>query len=102
LAPNELVLDNRSLNSISFSWLPPCRLPMGKPHSSYRILRNGNFVASVDRNHYTDSGLDAETSYQYEVYAVDSKRNISESAATATFATLSDTQTSLSGQCHHR
>ncbi|HOX85097.1 MAG TPA: DUF4038 domain-containing protein [bacterium] len=92
LAPNELVLDNRSLNSISFSWLPPLPAADGETASSYRILRNGNFVASVTETHYTDSGLDAETSYQYEVYAVDSKRNISESAATATFATLSDTQ----------
>ncbi len=92
LAPNALVLDSQSLNSISFSWLTPSPAADGETASSYRILRNGNFIASVTETQYTDNGLDAETAYQYEVYAVDAKRNISESAASATFATLTDTQ----------
>lgn len=45
--------------------------------SHYRIYRNGREVASSTSTNYSDSGLDVETTYTYQVMAVDTIGNFS-------------------------
>ena len=57
--------------------------------SSYRILRGGIDIATVQGLTYTDTGLTPETSFNYQVVAVDSSGNLSPPAL-LTVSTLED------------
>ncbi|MBD3190504.1 MAG: S8 family serine peptidase [Candidatus Heimdallarchaeota archaeon] len=43
--------------------------------SYYKIYRDGNYIADSTTNSYSDTGLTAETTYTYEVSAVDTSGN---------------------------
>ncbi|HUR13676.1 MAG TPA: DNRLRE domain-containing protein [Mycobacteriales bacterium] len=53
----------------------------------YQLKRNGNFLAEVAGLSYTDSGLNAGTTYSYTVEAVDTSGNHSPLSGTATATT---------------
>lgn len=57
--------------------------------TGYQIKRNGALLATVPGTGYADSGLAAETTYTYEVLAIDAAGNVSDPASVST-ATLSD------------
>ncbi|QJE97053.1 fibronectin type III domain-containing protein [Luteolibacter luteus] len=57
--------------------------------TGYRILRNGTVIATVQSLAYNDAGLQPDTSYSYQVIAVDAADNAS-AAATVSTSTLSD------------
>jgi uncharacterized repeat protein (TIGR03806 family) len=57
--------------------------------TGYRVSRNGQVVATVPGTGYTDNDLTPETSYDYEVQALDAAGNASVPAA-LTVATLPD------------
>ena len=59
----------------------------------YRVLRNGNPVATVQQNHFADSNLTAGTEYHYSVIAVNAKDEESEQSATLTVKTKDATVT---------
>ncbi|TAE76517.1 MAG: hypothetical protein EAZ84_07350, partial [Verrucomicrobia bacterium] len=59
--------------------------------ASYRILKNGNLLATVNQLSFTDSGLPSATEVDYEVFALDAVGNIS-SPAQITTSTLTDTE----------
>jgi chitodextrinase len=54
--------------------------------TGYRVLRGGTVVAAADGTSYTDTGLAANTTYGYQVVAVDAAGNTS-AAATASATT---------------
>lgn len=58
--------------------------------TGYRILRNTTVIATVQSLSYSDTGLQPETLYAYQVIAVDAADNAS-TPATASTTTLSDT-----------
>jgi chitodextrinase len=59
--------------------------------TGYRVLRDGNLVATVPTPGYTDTGLASATEFDYEVIAVDAAGNLS-GAASLTTSTLTDTE----------
>lgn len=58
--------------------------------SGYDVLRNGVVVTSVSTTQYNDSGLTANTSYQYSVRARDLAGNVSAASAAITVKTSAD------------
>lgn len=71
-APTQLQADRVEETSIAFSW-----------HAStddtgvtgYEVYRDGISIAAVDETRYSDVGLDPETTYSYEVVAIDAAGN---------------------------
>jgi chitodextrinase len=59
--------------------------------TSYRILKNGNLLTTVNQLTFTDSGLPSNTEADYEVFALDAVGNVS-SPAQITVSTLADTE----------
>jgi chitodextrinase len=57
--------------------------------TGYRLLRNGTQIASPSGTSYSDTGLQAGTTYNYEVAAVDAAMNQSPLSNTATATTPS-------------
>jgi chitodextrinase len=68
LRPTGLTADGRGTNSISLGWSNPSS---GPPPDKYVILRNGAVAATVpgNVNHFKDSGLAPETTYDFRVIA---------------------------------
>ncbi|CAM4059973.1 chitinase [Kibdelosporangium persicum] len=65
-APTGLSANATSPTSASLSWNGPSNA------TSYRVYRNNQLVASPTASSYSDSGLTAETTYSYQVSAVNS------------------------------
>ena len=59
----------------------------------YEIYRDGNRIATISKNVYTDKNLVYNTEYAYEIYAYDKNMKRSESAATLSVKTADDTET---------
>ena len=57
--------------------------------AGYDIYRNGNLVGSTTNTTYTDSGLNANTTYSYTVSAYDSADNMSAQSAAVSATTTS-------------
>ena len=91
LPPTNLVSPTQTESLIDLSWSAPGPAPDGDLASWYRILQNGAVVGQVTTTSFQNTGLAAETSYNYEVYSIDDAGNQSTSAATGTFSTLADT-----------
>lgn len=68
LRPTGLTTDGRGTNSISLGWSNPSSGPLP---DKYVILRNGAVAATVpgNVNHFKDSGLAPETTYDFRVIA---------------------------------
>ncbi len=64
---------------------------------SYRISRNGSVVATVQGLSFNDIGLDTNTSYNYQVVALDEADNASEPATLTTSTTSDQTPPSIPG-----
>lgn len=54
----------------------------------YKVYRNGQEIATVKTSHYYDVGLNASTSYQYQVAAIDTSGNIGSLSNTIATTTL--------------
>lgn len=77
-------------NSALLTWKPSTSL---KPVAIYNLYRNGHVAASVEGTSYTDSGLDADTQYSYQVEAVDTDGNTSPTSPAVIVRTKTDTPT---------
>lgn len=56
--------------------------------TAYEVYRNSVLIATIATTSYSDTGLDASTSYSYFVKAKDNEGNISPSSSTASDTTL--------------
>lgn len=64
----------------------------------YEVFRDGNFVATTTGTSYTDTGLEPQTTYTYEIRAFDAALNFSNFSAPQNGSTLSDTPSESAGQ----
>ena len=93
LSPANLQIASATDHTISLIWDAPNPASDGDGASSYEVFRSplvdpvyqGTVLA------FTDSGLLANTTYQYQVYALDDAKNKSLSPASGTFSTKPDT-----------
>lgn len=89
-APQQLLCDIKTENSLHLTWLEPLPASDGDVASAYEVFRDNSQVATTLTTAYLDAGLSENRSYNYEVYAIDNVGNRSQSPARGTFATLAD------------
>ncbi len=77
-APGGLAVTGTTPGSISLSWNAASD---NVGVTAYRILRNGSLVATIPDLSFTDTGLLADTQYDYAVEAVDASLNVSPPAS---------------------
>jgi hypothetical protein len=84
-APAGLVATPRSASQIDLAWNAA---PTEEGVTAYQLFRNGNLVATVIGNVYSDTGLFAESPFSYAVAAVDEAGNVSPQSALVSTQTL--------------
>ncbi|HSW85809.1 MAG TPA: Ig-like domain-containing protein [Candidatus Saccharimonadales bacterium] len=84
--PINLVANVISSSQINLSWTASTD---NVGVTGYNVFRNGVKVASVGTNSFGDTGLSANTIYQYYVIAYDSAGNMSQASSTVSAKTLS-------------
>ena len=87
-SPIQLNLQERTASSISLSWQAPEPASDGDIADCYCVHRDGSLLTSVTETEFTDTGLDGETSYFYEIYALDECQNACTTPASGTYSTL--------------
>lgn len=87
LPPTSLVSPQQTESTISLSWTAGGQASDGDYPIGYRIYRDSDLIISVTGTTYTDTGLDADTSYDYDIYSYDDSNNQSSSAASNTYST---------------
>ncbi len=93
--PTNLVANVISSSQINLSWTASTD---NVGVAGYNIYRNGVKVASVSTNSYGDTGLSANTTYQYYVIAYDAKSNLSQTSSTISATTKANvTNATLQG-----
>ncbi len=90
-SPRGLGSDNQTENSIHLVWSAPSPASDGDGASNYLIYRDGSLAGNTTSTNYLDTGLQPNTTYQYDVYAVDDAGNRSISSASGSFSTLNET-----------
>ncbi|MBN2104220.1 hypothetical protein JW835_09295 [bacterium] len=86
-SPVQLNLMESTASSLSLSWQAPPPAPDGDVADCYCIHRDGSLLTSVTETQFTDVDLDAETSYFYEIYALDECENACLTPASGTYST---------------
>ncbi|MFA6105309.1 MAG: hypothetical protein WC725_01770 [Patescibacteria group bacterium] len=91
--PTALVATSSSMTQINLSWDAATDPDNASAQISYAIYRNGIKIATTSAGilTYQNTGLTLNTSYFYNVAAVDPAGNVSNLSATATARTLADT-----------
>jgi serine/threonine protein kinase/chitodextrinase len=86
-APGGLKVTSRSVSGVSLDWTDATD---NVEVSGYIIVRNGKRVGTTYDPGYTDSGLEAETRYEYAVAAFDAAGNVSASSPAVAATTLKE------------
>lgn len=91
--PQGLAAEADSDSQISLSW--SASTDSGTGVAGYRVYRNGGAaaVATVTTTSFTDTGLDAETTYNYTVRAFDGASPANESALSASVSATTESTT---------
>ncbi len=76
-----------AVDSVALTWDASTDSESGV--AGYRIFRNGGEVATTTATNYTDTGLSADTGYDYSVAAYDNQGNESSVSAVVSTTTLS-------------
>jgi chitodextrinase len=87
-APTNMTSPVQTAESITIQWIPSKAAGDGDLASYYRIYRDDALIRTTPSNEFTDTGLQENTSYNYQVFAVDHVGNQSIEAATGIFSTL--------------
>jgi serine/threonine protein kinase/chitodextrinase len=90
-APTGLAVTNTTADRVTLTWAP-ARDNIGV--AGYRVYRDGRMIANVSRPGFADTGLTADTSYEYKVQAFDTSNNISANSSTVTGTTRPQSTTS--------
>ncbi|WP_285369853.1 endo alpha-1,4 polygalactosaminidase [Streptomyces sp. RKAG293] len=88
--PSGLSATGSTGSSVSLSWSASTD---NVGVAGYDVYRNGTKVGSASGTSYTDSGLTAATTYQYQVKARDAAGNVSAGSTTVSKATTSSAST---------
>lgn len=88
-APTNIVVIGFSATQAQISWQPATD-NIGV--TSYRVLRDGVLVATVTTSTFTDTNLQASTTYTYAVIALDAADNQSPASEPLSVTTLTDMQ----------
>lgn len=84
---------NPGSNTVQLAWQPSTD---NTGVAGYRVFRNGTAVGTTDQTSYTDSGLTANTTYQYSVVAYDAVGNASASSQSVSATTITSTTNAIS------
>ncbi len=87
LPPTSLISTQQSDSTINLSWTAGGQAADGDFPIGYRVYRDGQLIISITGTTYVDTGLSANTSYDYDIYSYDDVGNDSSSAASGTFST---------------
>ena len=87
LAPTNLVSPQQTDTTISLSWTAAGAASDGDFPVGYRIYRDAVLQISITGTSYTDTGLTANTAYDYDIYSYDDAGNNSAAALSNTFST---------------
>jgi hypothetical protein len=91
-APRSLNSTNQTDSTITLSWLQPLPASDGDVASKYNIYRNDIYAGMSESTEFTDTNLTINTTYSYEVYALDDSDNMSLAPATGTFSTTANAE----------
>lgn len=83
--PNNLSATANSIGRVDLGWEASTD---DDGISGYRLLRNGTEIAFVDSTQYADNNVEHNSTYNYQVIAVDRKGNVSGLSNVATVTTL--------------
>ncbi len=89
-APGNLYSQALTEHSMSVNWTPSSEASDGDTAIFYMIYRDQVHMNSTTSAIFQDNGLSENTSYHYEVYAVDDAGNKSDFPSAASFTTLPD------------
>lgn len=95
--PAALTAEAADTSSVSLQWTASTD---NVGVAGYRLYRGGVFRGSVSGTAFTDTGLSANTSYAYQVSAVDQAGNESVWSSTGTAVTLSEPPSPLTVVCN--
>lgn len=90
LPPRNVRVSSFTNKTVSLAW----EASVSADISHYRIYRNGSFLIRSEALAFTDSGLQADTVFEYSVSTVNTVGNESEMSATVSIRTLPDHNTS--------
>jgi serine/threonine protein kinase/chitodextrinase len=90
-APTGLAVTSTAADRVTLTWAP-ARDNIGV--AGYRVYRDGRMIANVSRTGFADTGLSADTSYEYKVQAFDTSNNMSAYSSTVTGTTRRQSTTS--------
>lgn len=88
--PRDFRSDAQTDSSITLTWSPPMEAEDGDIASAYQIYREGTLIRTQGSTTYLVPNLNENTSYFFEVYAVDDRGNVSLQPASGNFSTLAD------------
>ncbi|MES9963160.1 MAG: fibronectin type III domain-containing protein [Candidatus Sedimenticola sp. 20ELBAFRAG] len=86
-SPADLAVATKTETSVTLTWTDADDNASIK---HYEIERNGSKVGTADQNTFTDTGLTANTTYNYSVYSVDAAGNRSLTAASLAVKTAGE------------
>ena len=87
VAPSSLISPQQSDTTIHLSWTAGGQAADGDYPIGYRIYRDSVLITSITGTSYIDTGLTANTSYDYSIYSYDDAGNDSVASADNTFST---------------
>jgi len=90
LPPSGLAMDGHTARTITLKWNASPIAPDGDPAARYLVYRDGAQVGTTAQTWILDTGMEEDTQYAYQVYALDDMANQSETAAEGTFSTSAD------------
>jgi len=90
LSPSAIVKKNVGTNSVYVEWREPGTARDGDSAEGYEVYQNQQWVARTSQNKFSSEKLLDNTSYQYQVYALDDQGNKSKNPLQFTIQTQPD------------
>lgn len=95
LAPTGLAMESHTSRTITLRWNAAPTASDGDDAVKYILYCNGALVDSTQQTSILSTGLQEDTEYSYQVYALDDAANVSTEAAEGSFSTLADLEPPL-------
>jgi len=97
-APTNLMASASSSSTVNLSWTAASDTNFSPSQLSYLVFRGGNQIASTTAGttNFTDTGLNASTTYTYTVSAMDPSNSISDQSTSTSVTTLANSTSTSS------